>query len=408
MKKIYFDYAATAPVAPSVFRAMRPYFSNKFGNPGSLHSFGQEAMTAIDESREKIAKEISRPPSAHSGGGGFREIIFTGSATEANNLALRGIVNIFKETSSKQLAFVPKIIVSSIEHESILETCRDLGKKGTEIIYLPVDKNGVVNLKKLKNSLDERTILISVMYANNEIGTIQPIAEISKILQQFKKERNLVIYPLFHTDAAQAFQFLDCDADKLGIDLMTLSAHKIYGPKGIGALFMKHTLQASGFMLHALIAGGGQEFGLRAGTENVSSIVGFAKAVELAVKNREGEKIRTEELKNYFWKKIKNIFPKAEKNNSEKNCLPNIINVYFPGHNSQDLLMKLDLAGIAVSSGAACSARDRKISYVLSSCGFSDKRIKSSLRFSFGKPTTKKEIDEAIKRLKLVLSSSLV
>ncbi len=380
---------------PLVKKAMAPYFSDKFGNPGSLHFFGQEAMAAVDESREKIAKAI---------GADFREIIFTGSATEANNLALRGAVKRFKIPN-------PRIIVSSIEHDSILETCRDLEREGIEIIYLPVNKQGIVNLKKLKESLNERTVLVSIMYANNEIGTIQPITEISKLISEFKMQNAelrknnselATALPLLHTDAVQAFQFLDCDVNKLGVDLMTLSAHKIYGPKGVGMLY--RNLQSTIYNLQSNTTGGGQEFGLRSGTENVAGIVGFTKAVELAVQNRGKETKRIFELTGYFWKEIKKNYPDAKINGALGNKLPNILNIYFPNQNTQDLLMELDLNGIAVSSGSACSARVTKPSHVLKAIGLSDKKIKSSLRFSLGKFTTREEINNALKIIKKIFN----
>lgn len=444
--RIYLDYAATTPVDPAVFDAMKPYFSRNFGNPSSLHFFGQEALAAVDEGREQIAKAI---------GADFREIIFTGSATESNNLALRGVIKESRIQNTKHNKFLnsksyilnPRVIVSAIEHESILETCRDLEKEGVEIIYLPVNRDGIVNLKKLEESLNERTILVSVMYANNETGAIQPIKEIAEIIRDFRNSKrearnskisnpkrlgfknldldivsdfgfkisDLTMHPLFHADAAQAFQFLDCDVCKVGVDLMTLSAHKIYGPKGIGALCVANRVQslAAGVKkttpnpkphtLNPIITGGGQEFGLRSGTENVAVIVGFAKAVELAARNRGKESKRIEKLRDYFWQKIRKIEPKARLNNNALNRLPNILNVYFPSHDSQDLLVKLDLAGVAVSSGAACAARSLEPSYVLAACGFPNKRIKSSLRFSLGRFTTKEEIDEALKRILRVL-----
>ncbi len=429
MKRIYLDYAATTPMDMKVKKAMAPYFSappaGGFGNPGSLHFFGQKAMTAVDESREKIAKAINAD---------FREIIFTGSATEANNLALRGIVKKFK---IKDLRFkIPRIIVSAIEHDSILETCRDLEREEIEIIYLPVNKQGIIDLKKLKESLNERTVLVSIMCANNEIGIVQNIAGISKIIKDFKKENFFSKYPLFHTDAVQAFQFLDCDVNKLGVDLMTLSAHKIYGPKGIGTLYINSKLQTPNYkqilnsknkiqnkktkiwdlgfgiwdlpVVKPLTTGGGQEFGLRSGTENVAAIVGFAKAIELVSNSRELENKRVRQLTDYFWRELKKLSPKAEINGLKDlrfmiydlRKLPNILNVYFPNQNSQDLLIKLDLNGIAVSSGSACSARATKPSHVLKAIGLSDKKIKSSLRFSLGKFTTKEEINRALKIIK--------
>jgi len=434
-KKIYLDYAASTPVDREVLQTMEPYFSVKFGNPGSLHSFGQEAITAVDKSREKIAQSINAD---------FREIIFTGSATEANNLMLRGIVEAF---SVERLAFSQKnktlnpkpytlnshIIVSAIEHESILETVRDIEKRGVaRVSIIPVNKNGIVDLKKLKKELNERTILVSVMYANNEIGTIQPIAEIAKIIEEYRiqnikyrknkdKKSSLCsksyilnpIYPLLHTDAVQTFQFLDCDVQKLGVDLMTLSAHKIYGPKGIGVLYVR-SLRPTPHILHPIITGGGQEFGLRSGTENVPAIVGFAKAVELAVKNREKVSKQISELKNYFWRELKKICPKAEMNGIQSlkpktynlkpitHQLPNILNIYFPNYSSHDLLIKLDMSGIAVSSGSACSMRSSKLSHVLKALNYSSKRIQNSIRFSFGKYTTKEELKETIKIIKTI------
>jgi len=385
---------------------MQPYFKEKYGNPGSLHSFGQEATAAVDKARETIAKAI---------GADFREIVFTGSATEANNLALHGVIKAYKTNKSNWSNKSYRIIVSAIEHESILETARDLEKEGVEIIYLPVDKNGFVGLGKLKKSLNERTVLVSVMYANNEIGTIQSISDIAEEIRKWKVEsrnseqKNSKFYflnsnfPLFHTDAVQAFQYLDCDVNKLGADLMTLSAHKIYGPKGIGALFVK-TISPIGPIgpIGPIITGGGQEFGLRSGTENIPAIVGFAKAAETASKNRVKESKRIFKLRNYFWKELKKIYPLAEANGqmSDVKCLPNILNVYFSGLKAEDLLIKFDMAGIAVSAGSACRARSLEPSYVLHAMSFPENRISQSLRFSFGRFTTLQEIKDAIRRMK--------
>jgi cysteine desulfurase len=449
-KKIYLDYAASTPMDPVVLRAMKPYFTEKFGNPGSLHSFGQEAIAAVDKSRETIAKVI---------GAEFREIIFTASATEANNLALRGIIKGVRgerliargESNSLPTGYsplVPRIIISAIEHESVLETARDLERDGVEIIYLPVNKQGIVDLKKLEESLNDQTVLVSVMYANNEIGSIQPIQEIAKIVREFRdrgqgigtRERNPLAMspwpcPIFHTDAAQAFRFLDCNVKNLGIDLMTLSAHKIYGPKGAGTLFVRgvrggqgvarvknNSLPANYSPLAPLLSGGGQEYGLRSGTENVPAIVGFAKAVELVSNSRELESKRISGLRDYLWLGIKKIYPEAEINGAiDSRFLPNIMNVYFPGHAAQDLLAKFDLNGLAVSSGSACRSRAMESSYVIEALhgrqATSDKRqgnatssmshvavamsrAKSSIRFSLGRPTTKGEIDAAVKIIK--------
>lgn len=421
-KRIYLDYAASTPIAPEVEQAMRPYFLKKFGNAGSLHSFGQEALAAVDNARETIAKAINA---------NFREVIFTGSATEANNLALRGALRGVKGQGSRVKR--PRIIVSAIEHESVLETARDLSSRGgsalggeqdgVEVVIIPVDRNGIINLKKLKSALNERTILVSVMYANNEIGTIQPISEIAKIISDFRKGLGFrveglekgkkltpnpyALYPLFHTDAVQAFQSLDCNVGDLGVDMMTLSAHKIYGPKGIGALYVRqvtsdkqngktNSMSHVAFSISPIITGGNQEFGLRSGTENVPLIVGFAKAVELASANRNSEFQRIKKLKDYFWQGLKKIYPRAERNSDLERSLPNILNIYFPSHEAQYVLTKFDLAGIAVSAGSACSARSIEPSYVIKALGYSDERAKHSIRFSFGRPTTKKDIDSAI------------
>ncbi len=478
MPRIYLDYASTTPIDPAVLKAMQPYFGAKFGNPGSLHSFGQETMAAVDESREVIARAI---------GASFNEVIFTGSATESNNIALRGLAQTVRGLAQKNFrdgqhevsdGQRPRLIVSAIEHESVLETARDLEKEGVEVIYIPVNKNGMVDLKKLEAALNENTVLVSVMYANNEVGTVEPVAQIAEIIRKFREEKLVSrkdgvslakplahpldsrprsaaksgnharsgseilfletsfssTYPMFHTDAAQALQYLNCDVGKLGVDLMTLSAHKVYGPKGVGALYINQkskilnrpSRQALGKnqnlgsdFIASVITGGGQEFGLRSGTENVPNVVGFAKAVGLVAKLREKESKRISELRNYFWEELKKIFPKAEingaevlnvqnvvaKNGNERSDrttrtvqrLPNNLNVYLPGIESQFFLTKLDLAGIAASSGSACRARSLAPSYVVEAMGYSRERAKQSIRFSLGKYTTKAEIDKTIK-----------
>ena len=391
MKRIYLDYAASTPVDLAVLRAVEPYFSERFGNPGSLHAFGQDAITALDTSREAIAKAL---------GAEFRQIIFTGSATEANNLALRGAVKRFSETA-RGTAARPRVIISAIEHESVLETALDLEHAGVEVVRIPVDAHGAVDAKKIKENLTEETALVSVMYAQNEIGSIQPIAEIAKLVREFRGKK---IFPMFHTDAAQAFQWLDCDVDALGIDLMTLSSHKIYGPKGIGALYAQDIKNIA-----PIITGGGQEFGVRSGTENIPLIIGFAKATELAHAARAKESKRIAELRDRFWGGLKEIFPNAEMNgivngaanNSEK--LPNILNVYFPGHDAQDLLTKFDLNGLAASAGSACRSRAVTSSYVIEALGYPKDRARSSVRFSFGRPTSEGDIHAALKIIKETL-----
>jgi cysteine desulfurase len=421
-------------VDKEVMRSMMPYFGAKFGNAGSLHSFGQESVNALDRSRELIANSI---------GANFREIIFTGSATEANNHALRGVFEGFRVKGVGSSAgkndgqlhptgytLRPKILISAIEHESVAETAHALEMDGAEVVIIPVDKRGLVDMKKLRNAIDERTVLVSVMYANNEIGTIQPIFEIAQIIRGFRAKGvgssgkqgiemlhptgyTLSPYPLFHTDAVQAFQFLDCNVDALGVDLMTLSAHKLYGPKGVGALYVRQQianrksqiapnerLATSDTRLAPILAGGGQEFGLRSGTENIPLIVGFAKAVELVSARRKQINERIFSFLHYYHKKLKKIYPKLIVNGPglEKGTprLPNILNVRIPGIPAEELLMRWDLAGLAVSGGSACSARSNAPSRVLLALGCSESHARESVRFSFGAGTTKQEVDKAL------------
>jgi cysteine desulfurase len=408
MKRIYFDYVASTPVDPRVLRAMRPYFLKQFGNAGSLHSFGQEAIAAIDAARATMAHLI---------GADFHEVVFTGSATEANNLAIRGAVNRWRAIE-KNRDQKPRIIVSAIEHESVLETVRDLERDGmAEVVYIPVSKEGIVDVAEITRAItgegDERTMLVSIMYANNEIGSVQPIAAIAEAVRDMRT-RSGSVYPLFHTDAVQAFQFLDCDVQQLGVDMMTLSAHKIYGPKGVGALYVRndgvaHNRSNAGplTILKPVITGGGQEFGVRSGTENVPLIVGFAKAAELAAAARKGEAKRLAALTQYLIKGIKKTSRKDEGNGplgghivSAKNALPNILNVYFPDRSAEDMIVRLDLAGIAISAGSACRARAAVPSYVIRALGYSEARAKSSIRISLGRNTTKAEVVRLLGALK--------
>lgn len=477
IKRYYFDYAASTPIDLEVEKVMRPFWSEKFGNPSSLHSFGQETSAAVFSARRIIAQAL---------GCHYSEIIFTGSATEANNLALRGVTKMVQQflfgTGAVSLQrrdsptscsdgsdggrrpslselrsfltktatpFLPKIIVSSIEHESVLETARDLGRDNVEVVYVPVSKSGIVDIEKLKSALDERTVLVSVMYANNEVGTIQPISKISEIIRNFRNERlassverlvqknrnyntlNANHYPLFHVDAVQAFNYLECNVDKLGVDLMTLSAQKIYGPKGIGLLYVRQAssvqhqekyskvISRQSLVISPMITGGGQEFGLRSGTENVPAIVGFSRAVEIASNSREQWNKKHSNLQKYFFQQLKKMFFKQSSrypvkklqldnwiNYSEKwvngsievgKRLPNNINFYFPGIKAQEMLMKLDLAGFAVSSGSACAARTASPSHVIKALGYGDDRAKNSLRITLGRPTKKSDIDKLTK-----------
>ncbi len=382
-QRIYFDNAATTAVDGEVVKAMEPYFSEKYGNPSSIHSFGQEAIAAIDEAREKIATRFEC---------GFDDIIFTGSATEANNLAIFGIAKNFRPGNSK---FVPDhFITTAIEHESVLEPMRELEKVGHKITFVPADKSGFVKISDIEKSIKKNTVLVSVIYANNEIGTVQPVREIGKLIEKINIKRGEARLPkiYFHTDAVQAVNYLECRPNRLKIDLLTFSGHKIYGPKGVGCLYVKKNTP-----LHPIIFGGGQEFGLRPGTENVSGIVGLAEAAELAFENREKRSKYVLDLRNELWKNIVKYCETAELNGSFEGRLPNNLNVRFPGVSNETLIVALDRSGIAVSAGAACSSRASKPSHTLIATGLSAKQAKESVRITLGKNTAKKEIKIAAK-----------
>ena len=400
--KIYLDYAATTPVDKEVLKAMMPYFSDKFGNASSVHSFGQEAIAAMDQAREKISEFLNC---------NFNEIIFTGSATEANNLAIFGIARNFQfpisnfQTNPKSQSLNSKlhIISTVIEHESVLEPLKELERLDHEVTYLPVNKDGFIKVSYLEKAIRNNTVLVSIIYANNEIGIIQPVKEIGKLLEKINAKRKTAglgrIY--FHTDAVQAFQFLECRPDWLKVDLMTFSGHKIYGPKGIGALFVRKLIPIG--LIKPIISGGGQEFGLRSGTENVANIVGMAKAVELVFKNKEARFKKVLNLRNqlldYIIKYNKGIGLNGSLDLSTSlrtsNRLPNNLNIRFPGLNNETLLVALDQKGVAVSAGSACSARASKASYVLTALGLTEKQAKESIRITLGKDTTAEEIKKS-------------
>jgi cysteine desulfurase len=372
MPKIYLDYAATTPLDPKVLRQMMPYLRKNFGNPSSIHSLGQKALQVVEESRQKVAKFLNCSE---------REIIFTGSATEANNMAIKGLVKF------------GHIITTKIEHHAISEPLKELEKEGVQVTYLPVDKDGVVILDELKKAIRKDTVLVSIMYANNEIGVVQPIAEIAKII----KEANEKTY--FHTDAVQAVNYLDCDVKKLGVDLLTLSAHKIYGPKGVGALFIK-----KGTPLKSLIAGGGQEFDLRSGTENVAGIVGLASAIEEVQNPRiKLQNIKIRHLRDKLVKAVLRAIPDSQLNGSATYRLPNNANFTFKGAEGEALVIALDQRGIEVSTGSACSSKVLEASHVLLALGLSEEAAHGSLRVTLGRYTEEKDIEKFLRVLPQVL-----
>lgn len=385
-KRIYLDYAATTPIDPRVLRAMSPFLKENFGNPSSVHYFGQKAQAAIDETREKVANFLGCAP---------EEIIFTGSATEANNLAIRGVIEAVNQNIRKPL----HIITSQIEHKAVLETCKDLEEKGIEVTCLPVDNQGLIKISDLAKKIKENTVLVSIMYANNEMGSIQPIAEIGKLLKNINriKEKSKVQKTYFHTDVVQAVNWLDCNVERFGADLLTLSGHKIYGPKGVGALYIK-----KGTPIKAQISGGGQEQGIRSGTENVAGIVGLGRAIE-EVKNRKSKVKKIKKLKDRLIRSILKTIPDSKLNGSLKDSLPNIANFSFKGAEGEAIVVALDQKGICVSTGSACAAKSLETSHVLLALGLSEEEAHTSVRFSLGRYTAQREINKVLKILPKVI-----
>lgn len=385
MKRIYLDYAATTPVDRRVSSAMEPFFSNEYGNPSSLHMHGQRARATVDNSRETVASLLN---------GDFRNIIFTGSATEANNMFLRGAV----ERSGEIFKKTPRIIISAIEHESIYTTARNLEKRGdAEVIVIPVDENGLVSPQAIGDALTKETVLVSITYVNNEIGTVEPIEKIGEVIKKFRASQNNSFYPLFHTDAVQAFQYYSCDVKMLGVDAITLSPHKLYGPKGIGVLFVRDHK-----MISPCITGGGQEFGFRSGTEAVHAIVGCARALEIATTAREYEHNRTRTLLSEAWNNLAQGIPESRLNGlliTEGNRAPHIMNIFVPGWEKGDIVVALDQAGISVSAGPACSARSQEPSRILQEIGRSKEDALSSVRISIGRQTASHELEKAVRTI---------
>lgn len=368
---IYLDNAASTQIHEDVLEAMLPYLKEQYGNPSSIHRYGRLANKAIEKARKQIAMLINADSS---------EILLTSGGTESNNTALYGIAE--KKPHSQ-------IITSSIEHDAILEPCKKLAKDGFDVIYLPVDNRGVVDLSVLKNSLSDNTCLVSIMFGNNEIGTIEPIAQIAQLCN----EQNIP----FHTDAVQAVGKIPIDVKKLGIDLLSISSHKINGPKGIGALYIR-----KGIDINPIILGGGQEHGLRSGTENVANIVGFGKACELAQLNLSDNIFHMKKLRDDLVAKILREIPGVILNGHAENRLPNNAHFTFLGVAGEDLIIKLDEYGIAASTGSACSVHTQKASHVLQAMGFSHEQITGSLRLTLGLFNNPQQIDETVNILKKV------
>jgi cysteine desulfurase len=375
MKKIYLDYAATTPIDKRVVKAMLPYFSKTFGNTMSLHSFGQEALQALEESRKTIGDFIKAEK---------EEIVFTSSATESNNMALKGIA--FARWESKK-----HLIISAIEHDCVLESAKWLERKGCAVTRLPVDKNGHIRLEDLKKSIRKDTILVSIIHANNEIGTIQDIGAIGSVC------RAAGVY--FHTDASQSLGKIPIDVKAMNIDLLTASSHKIYGPKGAAILYIR-----KGVEIEPLLHGGGHENGLRSSTSNVAAIVGMAKAVEILSHEGKKENQRIERLRDMLTRHIALTIKGTKLNGDPIKRLSNNVNVSIFGIEGESMVLELDHYGIAASTGSACSSKSLEPSHVLMAIGLSHQEAHGSLRLSLGRWTTEEDIETTVKVLKRVVS----
>ncbi|PYG87453.1 cysteine desulfurase [Ruminiclostridium sufflavum DSM 19573] len=372
---IYLDHAATTYVKPEVFDAMKPYFSEHFGNASSIYSIGRESKKAVEEAREKVARAIGAQP---------REIYFTGSGSEADNWALKGVAAAYKQKGKH-------IITSKIEHPAVLNTCKYLEKEGFEVTYLPVDGDGLVSLEDVRNAIKENTILISIMFANNEIGTIQPINEIGAIA----REKGV----LFHTDAVQAVGNVAIDVEELNVDLLSLSGHKFYGPKGVGALYVR-----KGVKISSLIHGGQQERGKRASTENIPSIVGLGRAIELATENMEEYNKRITELREKTIEGLMAKVPYIKLNGHRTKRLPGNVNISFQFIEGESLLLMLDMKGVCGSSGSACSSGSLDPSHVLLAIGLTHEIAHGSLRLSFGDDNTLEDVEYLLKEIPNIVS----
>jgi cysteine desulfurase len=380
MKTIYLDYAAATPVDPGVIKAMEPYFTDKFYNPSATYLAAKQVRQDLEAARASIAKILGSRPA---------EIIFTSGATEANNLAINGVASDFPGS---------EVLVSSIEHESVLEPAKKFNAR-----KIPVSKTGVIGLDQLKKMINDDTVLVSVMMVNNELGTLQPLKDVAALVKRIREDRlelgnELPLY--FHTDAAQATNFFDLHLSRLGVDMMSVNGAKIYGSKQSGVLYVK-----AGTKLSPQIKGGKQEFGLRSGTENIAAAIGFAKALEMAQNNRAVNAKKITELKEYFAKKLQKEIDTSVINGSMKHSAPHILNITFPGQDNERLMMWLDERGVQVATGSACSASNQEPSHVLQAIGLSGSEARSSLRFSLGRFTTKTDIDRTVELLNQFIGS---
>ncbi len=382
-KRIFLDYASITPLDKRVSRVMRQYEEKSFANPSALYEEALFAKKELESARKSIANILN----ARS-----EEVVFTSGGTEGNNLALIGIFE-----KNRRDGFIPHMITSSIEHSSILECVREIERRGGEVTILPVSTEGIVDPNDVRHSIKENTILVSIMYANNEIGSIQNIKEIAKVIREYKHKNNSS-FPYFHTDACQAISYLPVDVLKLGVDLLTLDGIKIYGPRGTGALYIKSTVEIA-----PIIFGGGQEKNLRSGTENVAAALGLAKAIEITEEIKNSEVSRLSSIRDYAIEKILKTFPGSTLNGPQKDRLPNNVNICFPGKDAEFLVISLDVLGISASYSSSCQTlKEDSSSYVISSLGKKD-CSESSLRFTLGRQSKMGDIDRLVSVLQNVL-----
>lgn len=374
MVKIYMDHGATTRTDPEVVNAMLPYYGELFGNASSLHSFGQDAAAALNRSREQVAEFLGATPG---------EIMFTSGGTESDNLAVKGTAYL-KKNDGKH------IITSVIEHPAVLNTCKHLQDKGFSVTYVPVDEQGMVDPGYVEDAITDNTILVSIMHANNEIGTIQPIEEISSIAHEHGV--------LVHTDAVQSVGKIPVDVDALGVDMLSISSHKIYGPKGVGALYVR-----KGTRIESLMHGGGHERGKRAGTENIPGIVGLAKAAELAAQRLDADAEHMNRLRDTMIKNIKDSISDSYLNGHPTKRLPNNVHMRFSYVEGESLLMMMNMKGVAVSTGSACSSKSLEPSHVLSALGIAPEEIHGSLRITLGRENTMDEVDYVVESLVVIV-----
>lgn len=371
MRKVYLDHNATTPTHPEVVKAMIPYYEGIFGNPSSIHQFGRESRKAVEESRAKIASLL--------GVEHLDEIVFTSCGTESDNFAIKGVAHALKQKGDH-------IITSSIEHHAVENTCKFLEKNGYRVTYLPVDKYGIIDLNTLKKSITDKTILITIMYANNEVGTIEPVKEVVNIA----KEKGVYV----HTDAVQAVGKLKIDVKDSGADLLSLSGHKFYGPKGVGALYIK-----KGTKITPMQLGGHHEKNRRAGTENVPGIVGIGKAAEIAIKEMANEAKKLTSLRDRLQEGIEKNIKEVKLNGHPTERLPNTCNISFEYLEGESIILNLDMEGVAVSTGSACTSGSLEPSHVLIAMGVSPQTAQGSIRFSLGRINTKEDIDYVLEKL---------